>query len=97
MSITDMTVEQELMLIEWIRETYYDHQKMMENQLYQLKLKLVKWRTMEDDEVKAGDLMWEGILVNCLMLRKLTLKIKRLKEDKWDKMVFLIKFYRVIV
>ena len=82
MSITDMTVEQELMLIEWIRETYYDHQKMMENQLYQLKLKLVKWRTMEDDEVKAGDLMWEGILVNCLMLRKLTLKIKRLKEDK---------------
>eukprot|EP01048_Picozoa_sp_COSAG05_P021646 COSAG05_NODE_4054_length_1696_cov_3.380088_2_plen_79_part_00 len=73
MSITDMTVEQELMLIEWIRETYYGHQKMMENQLYQLKLKLVKWRTMEDDEVKAGDLMWEGILVNCLMLRKLTL------------------------
>ena len=82
MSITDMTLEQELMLIEWVRETYYDHQKMMDNQLYQLKLKLLKWRTMEDDEVKAGDLMWEGILVNCLMLRKLTLKIKRLKEDK---------------
>ena len=56
MSITDMTLEQELMLIEWVRETYYDHQKMMDNQLYQLKLKLLKWRTMEDDEVKAGDL-----------------------------------------
>ena len=82
MSITDMTLEQELMLIEWVRETYYDHQKMMDNQLYQLKLKLLKWRTMEDDEVKAGDLMWEGILHNCLILRKLTLKIKRLKEDK---------------
>ena len=82
MSITDMTLEQELMLIEWVRETYYDHQKMMDNELYQLKLKLLKWRTMEDDEVKAGDLMWEGILFNCLMLRKLTLKIKRLKEDK---------------
>ena len=82
MSITDMTLDQELMLIEWVRETYYDHQKMMDNQLYQLKLKLVKWRAMERREVKAGDLMWEGILFNCLMLRKLTLKIKRLKEDK---------------
>ena len=82
MSITDMTLEQELMLIEWVRETYDDNQKMMDNQLYQLKLKLVKWRAMERREVKAGDLMWEGILFNCLMLRKLTLKIKRLKEDK---------------
>ena len=38
MSITDMTLEQELMLIEWVRETYDDNQKMMDNQLYQLKL-----------------------------------------------------------
>ena len=75
MSITDMTLEQELMLIEWVRETYDDNQKMMDNQLYQLKLKLVKWRAMERREVKAGDLMWEGILFNCLILRKLTLKI----------------------
>ena len=62
MSITDMTLEQELMLIEWVRETYYDHQKMMDNQLYQLKLKLVKWRAMQRHELKAGDLTWEGIL-----------------------------------
>ena len=32
MSITDMTLEQELMLIEWVRETYDDNQKMMDNQ-----------------------------------------------------------------
>ena len=62
LSIVSLSVPQEESLYQWVQETYADNKKMMDNQLYQLKLKLVKWRAMQRHELKAGDLTWEGIL-----------------------------------
>ena len=46
MEIFDMCECQKDLLIEWVIDTYPDGSKMLQNQLYQLQVKLIKWKKL---------------------------------------------------
>ena len=84
MEIFDMCECQKDLLIEWVIDTYPDDTKtfkMQRNQLYQLKVKFVKWKNLgvagragafdEGFRPTADHFHWEGILRNCILIRDL--------------------------
>ena len=78
MAIFDMCECQKDLLIEWVIDIYPDGSKMLQNQLYQLKVKFVKWKNLgvagragafdEGFRPTADHFHWEGILQNCMLI-----------------------------
>lgn len=74
-----MNIEEQLKLIEFVQEAYYDNAKQKANQVYQLKLKFAKWQNSEC-ESDANFILWKNILYKLQYIDRLKGKKNKIKK-----------------
>lgn len=74
-----MNIEEQLKLINFIDEAFYNNSKQKSNQLYQLKIKLSKWENT-DCENDANYILWKAILGKLNHIDRLKNKKKKIKK-----------------